>query len=60
MLNKLQNSLVFTYTMDISLNDSINAFDDYPRTPSPHYGISPRTHNDISYPHVFNRDANMI
>ena len=46
--------------MDISLNDSINAFDDYPRTPSPHYGISPRTHNDISYPHVFNRDANMI
>ena len=64
MLNKLQNSLVFTYTMDISLNDSIsnheNTFDDSPRTPSPHYGISPRTHNDISYPHVFNKGANII
>lgn len=64
MLNKLQNSLVFTYTMDISLNDSIsnheNAFEDYPRTPSPRHGSYPRTHNDNTYPHVFNRGANIF
>jgi len=63
MLNKLQNSLVFTYTMYISLNDSIsnheNTFEDYPRTPPPH-DISPRIHNDNSYPHVFNRGANIF
>lgn len=44
--------------MDISLNDSISAFDDYPHTPSPRHGSYPRTHN--SYPHVFNRGANII
>ena len=48
--------------MYISINDSIsnheNTFEDYPRTPPPR-DISPRIHNNISYPHVFNRGANM-
>ena len=46
--------------MYISLNDSISTFDDYPRTPSPRHGSYPRTHNDNSYPHVFNRGANIF
>lgn len=68
MLNNLQKSPVFTYTMNISLNDSIsnheNIFDDYPRTPPTlprvFNNISPRTHTDISYPHVSNKGANII